>query len=78
MVWSIRIMTDLGCGEVQCPNGCCWQAYERGVTTIRKLILCMCYKNSRSNTCQACATAAVYTKLLIKWVPFMLHKLHNY
>ena len=59
MLWSIIIMTDVVCVEVatQCPNRCRWQAYERGVVTIRKLVLHTCCKNKCLNMCHACATA---------------------
>ena len=46
MMWSVTIIPDLVYGWVhKSPNRCCWQARERGVATIRKLILWLCSMN---------------------------------
>ena len=71
MVWSIIITTDLVCGEVQCPKRCCWQAYEKGGAIIIKLILCMCCKNRRLNTCRPCSTAVVYPNPMFNLLGFI-------
>ena len=49
--------------STQCPNIYCWQAYEKGVATIRKLRLRMCSKSRRSDTCRVGATAVVFPEL---------------
>ena len=51
--------------NTECPNMCCWQTYERGIATIRKLVLHMSYKSRNLNTCQACATSVVCPMLAV-------------
>ena len=49
-----------GIPSTQSPNGCCWQAHERGVAIIRKSVMRMRCMQWRSKTCRPCGMESAY------------------